>query len=88
MALALRFRGSIAPASLKRGLRLALNAKHLGFRGSIAPASLKRVPPSAPKTNDRGFRGSIAPASLKRGRVFALEAGLGEVSGALLPRPH
>ena len=39
----LRFRGSIAPASLKRQHRLQHGRAGRRFRGSIAPASLKRL---------------------------------------------
>ena len=62
-----RFRGSIAPASLKRvGCILALCLEEAGFRGSIAPASLKRSGRPTEISIRHGFRGSIAPASLKR----------------------
>ena len=59
------FRGSIAPASLKRDWLVAAVRAGAGFRGSIAPASLKRGVEGEDVAGARRFRGSIAPASLK-----------------------
>ena len=88
------FRGSIAPASLKRyQARDYHPAGSQGFRGSIAPASLKQahVRRHAPDYMAR-FRGSIAPASLKRTTEQRNQEGLqrfrGSIAPASLKPPH
>ena len=82
------FRGSIAPASLKRQRPCLPCQVARRFRGSIAPASLKLLGQSGSLAYMACFRGSIAPASLKRGGGGVGAEALDEVSGALLPRPH
>ena len=80
-----RFRGSIAPASLKPGLPGHLPGRQLGFRGSIAPASLKREAIGGARAENGSFRGSIAPASLKREFVLRLGHRVLRFRGSIAP---
>ena len=83
-----RFRGSIAPASLKRGLTAVAGVLAGAFPGLYCPGLIEAgLYGEADKQGQAGFRGSIAPASLKPLAPIVGGAG-GDVSGALLPRPH
>ena len=59
------FRGSSAPASLKRVRFWTFKISDIDFRGSSAPASLKLMAPLSSFVRYYNFRGSSAPASLK-----------------------
>ena len=80
-----RFRGSIAPASLKRGLFGSREGRKGRFRGSIAPASLKQVAAAGAVAGGIGFRGSIAPASLKRHHAGGSPTALFRFRGSIAP---
>ena len=62
-----RFRGVVAPASLKALLHDVQGLDGSGFRGVVAPASLKVLYDPTPGVASMSFRGVVAPASLKVG---------------------
>ena len=59
------FRGSIAPASLKRGASAEVLGERRGFRGSIAPASLKLCGQEKPPVPLSVFPGLYCPGLIE-----------------------
>ena len=84
-----RFRGSIAPASLKRALHDPAGATGAWFPGLYCPGLIEAGAVLCLEgRGDPSFRGSIAPASLKQYGDHEDKVIPVSVSGALLPRPH
>ena len=85
-SLAPRFRGSIAPASLKRSRAPARADRARGFPGLYCPGLIEALAVApAPAIRRAGFRGSIAPASLKPRRRGAGRSICPRFRGSIAP---